>query len=291
MERIWFITGASRGFGRIWAEAALGRGDKVTATARRLEDIADLKARFGDAVLTMALDVTNSEQVIEVVQKAYKHFGRLDVLVNNAGTSLFAATEEASDEQIRGLFDANYLGMVRVLRAALPLLRKQGSGHVLGVSSGLGITALPLIGFYCATKWAVEALHESLAQEVKPFGIKVTLVEPGAYATDFGKSAEIADVLKPYAEFRKQFLARLANLERGDPEATAGAVLKLVDTNDPPLRLGLGNSILPRARAAYAERLAEWEAWEEVSNAAMGEPKKSATEWIEQMVHAIPDQA
>jgi NAD(P)-dependent dehydrogenase (short-subunit alcohol dehydrogenase family) len=291
MDKIWFITGASRGFGRIWAEAARKRGDKVTATARKIADVADLKERFGDAVLPLALDVTNSEQVPQVVQQAYAHFGRLDVLVNNAGTSLFAATEEASDEQIRALFDANYLGMVRVLRSALPLLRKQGSGHILGVSSGLGITALPLIGFYCATKWAVEALHESLAQEVSPFGIKVTLVEPGAYATDFGKSAEIADALEPYAEVRKQFLTRLASLERGDPEATAEAVLKLVDAENPPLRLGLGTSILPRARDAYRERLATWEDWEDVSNAAMGEPKKSSTEWIVQLAHGTPGQA
>jgi NAD(P)-dependent dehydrogenase (short-subunit alcohol dehydrogenase family) len=275
MKKIWFITGASRGFGRIWAEAALRRGDKVTATARRLEDIADLKERFGDAVLPMALDVTNSEQVSHAVQQAYKHFGSLDVLVNNAGYGLVATVEEASDEQIRNLFDANYLGMVRVLRAALPLLRKQRSGHILGVSSDLGITTLPLIGFYCATKWAVEALHEALAEEVKAFGIRVTLVEPGAYATGFGKSAQIADALEPYAEFRKQFLTRLSNLEWGDPEATAEAILKLVDTNDPPLRLGLGTSILPRARDAYRERLATWEAWENVANAAQGEAKKS----------------
>ena len=273
MKKIWFITGASRGFGRIWAEAALGRGDKVTATARKLEDIADLKERFGDAVLPLALDVTHSEQVKQVVHQAYTHFGRLDVLVNNAGASLLAATEEASDDQIRELFDANYIGMVRVLRAVLPLLRQQGSGHILGVSSGLGITALPIVGFYCATKWAVEAMHEALAEEVKAFGIKVTLVEPGAYATDFGKSAKIADVLEPYAEFRKQFLARLAGLERGDPEATSEAILKLVDTANPPLRLGLGTTILSRARAAYAERIATWEAWEDVANAAMGQPK------------------
>jgi len=115
MTKTWFITGASRGFGRIWAEAALERGDKVTATARKLEDVADLRKRFGDAVLPLALDVTDSEKVPQVVQQAYKHFGRLDVLVNNAGTSLFAATEEASDKQIRDLFDSNYLGMVRVL--------------------------------------------------------------------------------------------------------------------------------------------------------------------------------
>jgi NAD(P)-dependent dehydrogenase (short-subunit alcohol dehydrogenase family) len=286
MKKTWFITGASRGFGRIWAEAALKRGDQVTASARKLGDVADLKERFGDAVLPLALDVTNSEQVQQVVEQAYARFGKLDILVNNAGTSLFAATEEASDEQIRGLFDANYFGMVRVLRAALPLLRKQGSGHILGVSSGLGITALPLIGFYCATKWAVEALHEALAQEVKAFGIKVTIVEPGAYATDFGKSAQIADVLEPYAEFRKQFLTHLVDVERGDPAATAEAVLKLVDADNPPLRLGLGTSILPRARAAYAERLTTWEAWEDVSNAAMGEPKKTMTEWIEQLAQA-----
>jgi NAD(P)-dependent dehydrogenase (short-subunit alcohol dehydrogenase family) len=288
MKKTWFITGASRGFGRIWAEAALQRGDQVTATARNLADVADLKERFGDAVLPLTLDVTNPGQVQQVVEQAYAHFGRLDILVNNAGTSLFAATEEASDEQIRSLFDANYFGMVRVLRAVLPLLRKQGSGHILGVSSGLGITALPLIGFYCATKWAVEALHEAVAQEVRAFGIRVTLVEPGAYATEFGKSAQIADVLEPYAEFRKQFLTRLAGVERGDPDATAEAVLKLVDAEEPPLRLGLGTSILPRARAAYAERLATWEAWEDVSNAAMGEPKKGMAGWIEELAQAAP---
>ena len=291
MKKTWFITGASRGFGRIWAEAALKRGDQVTATARKLADVADLKERFGDAVLPLTLDVTNPGQVQPVVEQAYAHFGKLDILVNNAGTSLFAATEEASDEQIRSLFDANYFGMVRVLRAVLPLLRKQGSGHILGVSSGLGITAMPLIGFYCATKWAVEALHEALAQEVRAFGIRVTLVEPGAYATEFGKSAQIADVLEPYAEFRKQFLTRLAGVERGDPDATAEAVLKLVDADEPPLRLGLGTSILPRARAAYAERLATWEAWEDVSNAAMGEPKKTMAGWIEELAQAAPDRA
>jgi hypothetical protein len=160
--------------------------------------------------------------------------------------------------------------MVRVLRAALPLLRKQGSGHILGVSSGLGITALPLIGFYCAKKWAVEALHESLAQEVRAFGLKVTLVEPGAYLADFGKSSQIADVLEPYAEFRKQFLTHLVNVEHSDPEATAEAILKLVDAENPPLRFGLGTSILPRARAAYAERLETWEAWKDVSKCGDG---------------------
>lgn len=264
------------------------RGDRVTTTARKPGDVADLAERFGDAVLPLALDVSDPEQVRQVVPQAFAHFGKLDVLVNNAGVSLFAAIEEASDDQIRELVDANYIGMVRVLRAALPLLRKQGSGHILGVSSGFGITAMPLIRFYCATKLAAEALHEALAQEVKAFGIRVTLVEPGAYATDFGKSAEVANALGPYTEFRKQFLTRVAELERGDPEATAEAVLKLVDTEDPPLRLGLGTSILPRARAAYAERIATWEAWETVSNAAMGEPRKTRTAWVEELAHETP---
>jgi NAD(P)-dependent dehydrogenase (short-subunit alcohol dehydrogenase family) len=281
MRKTWLITGASRGFGRIWAEAALKRGDQVTATARRLSDVADLKEKFGEAALPLELNVTDPEQVQRAVEQAYAHFGRLDVLVNNAGKSLIAATEEASDEQVRDLFDTNYFGMVRVLRAALPLLRKQGSGHILGISSGLGITTLPYIGYYCATKWAVEALHEALAHEVRPFGLKVTLVEPGAYATDFGKSSEWAAALGPYAEYRKQFLQGLANVERGDPEATAEAILKLVDAENPPLRLGLGTSILPRARAAYEERLATWEAWKEVSDAAMGKPKKITTELME----------
>lgn len=285
MKKTWFITGASRGFGRIWAEAALKRGDQVTATARNLADVADLKERFGDAVLPLALDVTNPAQVQQVIPQAYEHFGRLDVLVNNAGVSLFAATEEATDDQIRDLFDANYLGMVRVLRAALPLLRKQGSGHIFGVSSDLGIAALPLIGFYCATKWAVEAMHESLAQEVKAFGIRVTLVEPGIYATDFVKSGRAAEALEPYADFRKQFLTRIANLERGDPHATPEAILKLVDADNPPLRFGLGTNTLPRARAAYAERLTEWEAWESVSNAAMGTPTKTSEAWLEQLLN------
>ena len=270
MEKIWFITGASRGFGRIWAEAALKRGDKVAATARNVADLAELKERYGDCVLPLTLDIANADQARQAVQQAHAHFGRLDVLVNNAGSSLIATVEEAGDDQVHDLFEANYFGMVRVLRAALPLMRAQGSGHIFGVSSSLGIVPMPLIGFYAATKAAVEALHEAMAQEVKEFGIKVTLIEPGAYGTGFGKSAKKADALPPYDEFRKEFMARLVSLERGDPQATAEAILKVVDADNPPLRLILGNATLPMARAAYAGRIATWEAWESVSNAAQG---------------------
>lgn len=274
-SKIWFITGASRGLGRIWAEAALKRGDRVTATARNLTDVADLQQQFGDAVLPLALDVTNAGQVEQVVQQAYAHFGRLDVLVNNAGFSLIGTVEEATDAEIHDLFDANYFGLVRVLRAALPLLRQQGSGHILGVSSGLGIVPAPLIGFYCSSKAAVESLHETMAQEVKAFGIKVTLVEPGAYATDFGKSANRATPMEAYEDFRKKIMEHLVTLERGDPQATAPAILKIVDAGNPPLRVALGSSLLPAARAAYADRIATWEAWQDVSNAAQGETQRA----------------
>lgn len=276
-SKVWLITGASRGFGRIWAEAALMRGDKVAATARTLANVADLTERFGDAVLPMALDVTDPDQARHVVAEAHAHFGKLDVVLNNAGYTLVGMVEEASESDVRALFDTNYFGMLRVIQAALPLLRQQGSGHILGVSSGLGIVAMPLISFYCASKWAVEALHESLAQEVKGFGIKVTLLEPGAYATELDSPASLktAPGIDAYADLRQQISGRISSVERGDPQATAEAILKIVDAEAPPLRFAVGTSILPRARAAYADRLATWEAWEADSNAAQGELRKN----------------
>jgi NAD(P)-dependent dehydrogenase (short-subunit alcohol dehydrogenase family) len=279
MKKTWFITGASRGFGRIWAEAALTRGDKVAATARTAADVADLTERFGDAVLPLALDVTDPDQVRHVVAQAHAHFGKLDVVLNNAGYTLVGTVEEASEADVRAVFDTNFFGALRVIQAALPLLRKQGSGHILGVSSALGLVAMPLIGFYCATKWAFEALHESLAQEVKPFGIKVTLLEPGAYATDFASpsSLKTAPGLDAYADLRKQLTARLSNAEKGDPAATAAAILEVVDAEEAPLRFIVGSGALPMVRAAYAARFATWEAWEAVSNAAQGEPRKQTT--------------
>ena len=273
--KTWFITGASRGFGRIWTEAALSRGDKVAATARTLADVDDLKERFGDAVLPLALDVTDTDRVRNAVQQAHAHFGKLDVIVNNAGYSLVGTVEEAAEADVRALFDANYFGTIRVIQAALPLLRQQGSGHILSVSSSLGIVPMPLIGFYCSSKAAIESLHESLAPEVKSFGIKVTLLEPGAYATTFASpsSLKIAPGIDAYADFRKQVFDGLSGEKRGDPQATAAAILKIVDAEEPPLRFIFGNETLPTARAAYADRLATWEAWEDVSNAAQGQPQ------------------
>ena len=274
-SKIWFITGASRGFGRIWAEAALERGDKVAATARDVASLAEFTERFGDAVLPLALDVTNAEQVRRAVAQAHAHFGRLDVVLNNAGYSLVGTIEEGSEDEVRAMFDTNYFGTLRVIQAALPLLRQQGSGHILGVSSTVGLMAFPVIGSYCASKWAVEALHESLAQEVKSFGIKVTLIEPGAYATEFGspQSLKLASEMQAYAALRQQVFGRLSTAKRGDPQATAAALLALVDAQDPPLRLMLGNQGLPMMRGIYADRLATWEAWETVSSAAQGDAR------------------
>lgn len=275
-SKVWLITGASRGFGRIWAEAALERGDKVAATARDVASVADLAERFGDAALPLALDVTDADQVRMAVGQAHAHFGKLDVVVNNAGYSLVGMVEEVAEADVRALFDTNYFGMLRVIQSALPLLRQQGGGHILGVSSGLGIVPMPLIGSYCATKAAVESLHESLASEVEPFGIKVTLVEPGEYATTFASQASLkmAKPLDAYAGLREQIMGGLGGDERGDPQATAKAMLEIVDAEEPPLRFNLGSENLPMARAAYAERLATWEAWEAVSNAAQGGPTR-----------------
>jgi NADP-dependent 3-hydroxy acid dehydrogenase YdfG len=274
-SKVWFITGASRGFGRVWAEAALKRGDKVAATARTLTSIAGLKDKYGANVLTLELDVTRPDQVKTAVAKAHDHFGRLDIILNNAGYSLVGTIEEASAEDVRALYETNIFGTLSVIKAALPLLRKQGGGHILGVSSGLGHVTMPVIGYYCSSKWAFEAIHESLAAEVKPFGIKVTIIEPGAYATEFGspESLKFAAGLDIYADFKTHFFERLRSVERGDPNATPEAVFKIVDAENPPLRFNLGSQNLPWIRSIYADRLATWEAWQSVSESAQGNPK------------------
>jgi NADP-dependent 3-hydroxy acid dehydrogenase YdfG len=274
-NKVWFITGASRGFGRVWTEAALQRGDQVAATARNVKSIAALKEKYGDKVLTLELDVTKPEQVKAAVTQAHAHFGRLDIVFNNAGYSLVGTIEEASAEDVRAMYDTNIFGALSVIQAALPLLRKQGGGHILGTSSNLGHVTLPVIGYYCSSKWAFEAIHESLAEEVKAFNINVTMIEPGAYATEFGspESLKFAAGLDIYTDFKTQFFNRLKTLERGDPHATPEAIFKVVDAEHPPLRFFLGSHCLPWVRTAYAERLATWEEWETVSNAAQGASK------------------
>lgn len=271
-NRIWFITGASRGFGRIWTEAALERGDKVVATARKLESIADFKEKYGDNVLTLALDVTQPEQVKEAVHKAHQHFGKLDIVLNNAGYSLVGTIEEAGADEIRALYETNILGPVSVIQAVLPIMREQGYGHILGTSSNLGHVTLPVIGYYSSSKWAFEAIHESLAEEIKQFGIKVTIIEPGAYATEFGSqdSLKFSQNLEVYNDFKTEFIKTIQSYEKGDPKATPEALFKMVDAENPPLRFHLGSHNLPLVKSVYAERINLWEAWDEVSSAAQG---------------------
>jgi NAD(P)-dependent dehydrogenase (short-subunit alcohol dehydrogenase family) len=274
MARTWFITGTSRGFGREWAEAALERGDRVAATARDVSSLDDLTAKYGtDALLPLALDVTDRPAVLAALARANEHFGRLDVIVNNAGYGQFGMIEENSEQEIRAQFETNVFGAFWVTQAALPYLRDSGGGNIIQVSSIGGISAFPNIGVYNASKWALEGFSQSLAQEVALFGIKVTLVEPGAYSTDWGgSSAKHATPLDAYEKVREQ--AAESRKKRvsspGDPVATRTAILKVVDAENPPLRIFFGAGPLGIATADYESRLAEWNAWQPVSIEAQG---------------------
>jgi NAD(P)-dependent dehydrogenase (short-subunit alcohol dehydrogenase family) len=271
--KTWFITGTSRGFGREWASAALQRGDKVAATARDAGTLDDLVQEHGDAVLPMALDVTDRAAAFDAVARAHEHFGRLDVVVNNAGYGQFGMVEELSEEDAREQIETNLFGALWVTQAALPFLRAQGSGHLLQVSSIGGITAFPGIGMYHASKWALEGFSQALAQEVQRFGIHVTLIEPGGFSTDWGgSSARHAEPLDAYAdahEASRQRRERGASAA-GDPAASARAVLRIVDAEDPPLRVFLGSAPLGIAERDYEGRLATWREWQPVSELAQG---------------------
>src|SRR3954454_6532188 len=228
--KTWFITGASRGFGREWTVAALERGDRVAATARDTGTLDDLVEKYGDALLPLRLDVTDREADFAAVRQAHEHFGRLDVVVNNAGYGQFGLIEELSEAEAREQLETNLFGALWVTQAALPLLRAQGSGHILQVSSIGGISAFPLVGIYHASKWALEGMSQALAQEVAPFGIKVTLVEPGGFSTDWaGSSARHSEQLDDYKAVREQAVeARTRRSAPGDPVATRTAILKVV---------------------------------------------------------------
>lgn len=273
--KTWFITGASRGFGREWSRAALERGDRVAATARDTSALDDLVTRFGDAVLPLRLDVTDRAAAFAAVDRAHDHFGALDVVVNNAGYGHFGMVEELSEAELRDQLEANLFGAVWVTQAALPHLRAQGRGHIVQVSSIGGISAFAGIGAYHASKWALEGLSQALAQEVAGFGIHVTLVEPGPFSTDWGgPSARHSAPLPAYDDAHTQMAAaRAARASSpGDPRASAAALLAVVDAPVPPLRVFFGEVSLGIATADYEQRLATWRAWEHVSHLAQGEP-------------------
>jgi NAD(P)-dependent dehydrogenase (short-subunit alcohol dehydrogenase family) len=270
--KTWFVTGTSRGFGREWATAALDRGDEVAATARDVASLDDLAAKYGERILPIPLDVTDRAADFAAVKLAHDYFGRLDVIVNNAGYGQFGMVEEISEAEIRAQLETNLLGALWITQAALPYLREQGSGHIMQVSSIGGISAFTNTGAYHASKWALEGLSQSLAAEVAGFGISVTLIEPTGYATDWaGSSAKHATPLPAYEQVREQAAqARARRFTPGDPSATRDAVLMLVDIPNPPLRLFLGEAPLGIATADYESRLATWREWQPVAAAAQG---------------------
>src|SRR6476661_4699210 len=272
-EKVWFITGASRGFGREWSIAALERGDRVAATARDLVTLDDLVTAHGDRILPLQLDVTDRDADFAAVARAAEHFGRLDVVVNNAGYGQFGMVEEISKTEAREQIETNLFGALWITQAALPILRAQGSGHIIQVSSIGGISAFPNIGMYHASKWALEGMSQALAQEVADFGIKVTLIEPAGYSTDWsGSSARHATADPAYDGVREKAQQLRASRQGtpGNPVATREAVLKVVDAENPPLRIFFGDSPLRTATKDYESRLATWREWEQVSIAAHG---------------------
>jgi len=266
--KIWFITGTSRGFGREWAKAALARGDKVAATARNSAALKDLVSEYGKNILPLKLDVTDREADFAAVKEAHDHFGRLDVVINNAGYGLFGTIEEVTEAQARAQMEANFFGALWITQAALPYLRIQGSGHILQVSSIGGIVAFPGVGLYHASKWALEAFSDTLSQEVSQFGIKVTIVEPSGFSTDWAGSSAVHASKNPiYDSIRN---VRPPRPKPGDPKASAAAILKVVDSENPPLRLLLGNFAADCVKEVYPRRLATWAEWESVSRSADG---------------------
>ena len=268
--KVWFIAGASRGFGRVWAEAALKRGDRVVATARHPGSLHDLVDAHGDAVLVLQLDVTDRDAVLQAVGQAHRRFGRLDVVLCNAGYGYMGAIEELQHEQVRANFETNVFGTLSVIQAALPIMRAQGSGHIVTVSTFGGVIGVPTGGSYTASKFVVEAMSEALAGEVASFGIKVTILEPGHFATEFRASVQSAPPIAAYDPIRQGIRASFKPGDFGDPAATAAALFAAVDAEEPPLRLVLGSTTLAKFRAIYASRLGNWEKWEAVSNAAQG---------------------
>ncbi|MFI6787129.1 SDR family NAD(P)-dependent oxidoreductase [Nonomuraea sp. NPDC050383] len=276
MSKVWLVTGSSRGLGRDFVEAALSRGDKVAATARNTDSFDELVAVYGDAVLPLRMDVTDKAAVFEGVKRAKEHFGRLDVVVNNAGYAQVGAIEELTEQQLRDQLETNVFGAVWVVQAALPYLREQRSGHIVQLSSAAGLIAMPLGGAYHASKWALEGLNEALAHEVADFGVKVTIIEPGGFATRSGKNPDpldnghLAETNPVYDGLRRRLAGMVGNQPAGDPAAAAQALLKIVDSDAPPLRVLFGLGFYPMLQQAYADRLKTWADWQDLSAEAQG---------------------
>ncbi|MGW4214461.1 SDR family NAD(P)-dependent oxidoreductase [Lentzea sp. NPDC004789] len=266
MSKTWFITGASRGFGRAWTTAALKRGDRVAATARDTSTLAELAGRFGDALLPIELNVDDRAAGMAAVRAAHRHFGRLDVVVNNAGYGHFGTVEELTEDEVRAQMETNFFGAVWITQAALPLLREQGGGHIVQVSSIGGVLAFPSLGVYNASKWALEGLTEALAQEVAAFGIKTTLIEPSGFATEWATASAAHSEPHPAYQFLRD--ARQDWGTAPTAQDSVEALFAAVDAEEPPTRLLLASRGYDLVLAVHEQRLATWRAWEKVSRSA-----------------------
>lgn len=268
-SRVWFITGATRGLGRAFTQAALDAGDRVVGAARSIELLDDLAAAHPGRLVTVRVDVTDRAAVFAAVEQAVAAFGRLDVVVNNAGTVAAGAVEEFTEAEARAHMDVNFFGPLWVSQAVLPHLRAQGSGHLVQISSIGGIAAHASSGMYNAGKWALEGMSEALAMEAARFGIRTTIVEPGGYWTDLWSNMTTAAPMEAYEPMRAE-LAKLyaEGSVDSEPRLAAEALLKLVNSEEPPLRLILGSAVFDGALAICRDRIATWQGWEEVSRAA-----------------------
>lgn len=269
-KKVWLITGSSTGFGRSLTEAVLKKGYRVVATARKPEQLSDLIDQYPQTAKAVRLDVTDLQNIHEVVNAALDGFGRIDVLVNNAGYGTIGAIEEVSKDDIHRQFDTNVFGALNMMRAVLPVMRKQHSGHILNLSSVGGFVSFPASGIYCATKFALEGLSEALSKEVAPLGIKVTIIEPGAFRTDFnGRSLAAPDqLIDDYAPISGKMLEWLREndgKQPGDPNKAAQAMIEAVESDNPPLRLALGEDAVGAIDEKLKSVKVELDAWKEVS--------------------------
>ena len=269
MTKIWFITGSSRGLGRSLTEAVLAKGDKVAATARNPEQLKDLADKYPGQLYAVKLDVTNKEQIISAVENTVQHFGRIDVLVNNAGFGIIGAAEAFSDEQVRSQLETNLYAPIEITRLVLPYMRKQGSGNILQISSVGGRVGNPGLSMYQAAKFGLSGFSEAISKEVADLGIHVTCVEPGGFRTDWaGDSMTYAPSVAGYettVDARIEFFKSGKFVPMGDPEKAAQVMVNLVDSPEPPMHLVLGSEAIAILKQADASRTAEMEKWMPVS--------------------------
>jgi NAD(P)-dependent dehydrogenase (short-subunit alcohol dehydrogenase family) len=266
-DSVWLVTGSSSGLGRALAEKVLEHGYRAVVTARKAETVRDLVERYGDRAIAVTLDVTRSEQVTAAVQAAYDAFGQIDVLVNNAGYGYIGAIEEGEDADIRAQFDTNVHGAIAMMQAVLPGMRQRGKGHIVNVSSIGGLTTFPNVGYYHASKYALEGLSETLAKEMAPFGIGVTVVEPGAFRTDFrGRSLRQSNIRLPeFADTlgkQRDALLSAHGKQQNDPVKGAVAIIEAIKAKNPPLHLLLGTDALDLARKQLAAMAKDFDEWE-----------------------------